>query len=101
MINFQFEQRDGHRDGAAGHGSAVSRGCCQAAPEWLLVDVNGDALAALAAELPAERVMVAVADVREPSQVTDLVSDVCGRFGSVEMLFNNAGTALIPCLRPA
>jgi NAD(P)-dependent dehydrogenase (short-subunit alcohol dehydrogenase family) len=36
--------------------------------------------------------MVAVADVREPSQVTDLVSDVCGRFGSVEMLFNNAGT---------
>ena len=93
MINFQFDNETAIVTGAAGGiGSAVSRGLVASGARVALVDVNGDALAALAAELPAERVMVAVADVREPSQVTDLVSDVCGRFGSVEMLFNNAGT---------
>jgi NAD(P)-dependent dehydrogenase (short-subunit alcohol dehydrogenase family) len=93
MINFQFDNETAIVTGAAGGiGSAVSRGLVASGARVALVDVNGDALAALAAELPAERVMVAVADVREPSQVTELVSDVCGRFGSVEMLFNNAGT---------
>ncbi len=93
MINFQFDNETAIVTGAAGGiGSAVSRGLIASGARVALVDINASALAALAAELPGDRAMTAVADVREPSQVEALVSDVCDRFGSVEMLFNNAGT---------
>ncbi len=93
MIDFQFGNETAIVTGAAGGiGSAVCRGLVASGARVAMVDVNADALAALAAQLPADRVMTAVVDVREPAQVTALVEDVCRRFGSVEMLFNNAGT---------
>jgi NAD(P)-dependent dehydrogenase (short-subunit alcohol dehydrogenase family) len=92
MIDFQFNNETAIVTGAAGGiGSAACRGLVASGARVALVDVNEDKLAALAAELPADRVMTAVADVREPAEVQALVGSVCDRFGSVEMLFNNAG----------
>jgi NAD(P)-dependent dehydrogenase (short-subunit alcohol dehydrogenase family) len=92
MIDFQFNNETAIVTGAAGGiGSAVSRGLVASGARVALVDVNAGALETLAASMPAERVMTAVVDVREPSEVEGLVSQVCDHFGSVEMLFNNAG----------
>jgi len=69
MIDFQFNNETAIVTGAAGGiGSAVCRGLVASGARVALVDINEDALGLLAAELPADRV------------------------GSVEMLFNNAGT---------
>jgi NAD(P)-dependent dehydrogenase (short-subunit alcohol dehydrogenase family) len=94
MIDFKFNDETAIVTGAAGGiGSAVSRGLIRSSARVALVDMQGERLDALAADLPADRVMSVVADVREPSEVERLVSAVCRRFGSVEMLFNNAGAA--------
>jgi NAD(P)-dependent dehydrogenase (short-subunit alcohol dehydrogenase family) len=93
MIDFQFNNETAIVTGAAGGiGAAVCRGLVASGARVALVDINEDALSRLAAELPADRVMTAVADVREPDAVQALVDRACDRFGSVEMLFNNAGT---------
>lgn len=92
MIDFQFNNETAIVTGAAGGiGSAVCRGLVASGARVALVDIDKDALGSLAAELPADRVMTAVVDVREQAAVQALVDDVCDRFGSVEMLFNNAG----------
>jgi NAD(P)-dependent dehydrogenase (short-subunit alcohol dehydrogenase family) len=95
MIDFELDGETAIVTGAAGGiGSAVSRGLVASGARVALVDVDAGRLGALAAELPADKVLALPADVREPGEVEGVVSAACERFGSVEMLFNNAGAAV-------
>jgi NAD(P)-dependent dehydrogenase (short-subunit alcohol dehydrogenase family) len=59
-----------------------------------LVDIEGDQLAvAVAALTPATDVMGQVCDVSQPDQVSAVFSAIARRFGRVDALINNAGTA--------
>jgi NAD(P)-dependent dehydrogenase (short-subunit alcohol dehydrogenase family) len=95
VIDFEFGGETAIVTGAAGNiGSAVSRGLIASGAQVALVDLDGERLNALFGDSPPDRVMTIVADVGEPTEVESLVTAVCERFDSVEMLFNNAGAVL-------
>jgi hypothetical protein len=56
-----------------------------------LIDIAGDAVFALAAELP--DALAIRTDVTDGAQVTDMVSGVVARFGAIDIVVNNAGGA--------
>ncbi|HYO79164.1 MAG TPA: SDR family NAD(P)-dependent oxidoreductase [Thermoanaerobaculia bacterium] len=69
----------------------ANRGCSIAA-----ADVDGPGLARLAAEMPPEtRVTTHVVDVSSAAQMEQFASDVVAAHGSVQILLNNAGVALV------
>jgi NAD(P)-dependent dehydrogenase (short-subunit alcohol dehydrogenase family) len=60
-----------------------------------LLDVEADQLASAAAGLtPPAEVMSQVCDVSQPAQISDAFSAISARFGRVDALVNNAGTAV-------
>ncbi len=78
---------------AGGFGSALARrfgdeGCALA-----LMDLNGDGVAALAAELSAARIKAHpyATDITDYEAVVAAVADFHGKAGSVDVLVNNAG----------
>lgn len=75
---------------AAGIGAAAARYCARLGMKLALLDLDGDALAALAAELPTESIQL-VGDVTDRSLLQELHDRAYERYGQVNLLFNNAG----------
>jgi len=60
------------------------------------VDVNGDSVAATAREIGAAAVAVQ-ADISDPEQVRAYTDGTVGRWGKLDVVFNNAGVNLRAC----
>ncbi|MGB3951911.1 MAG: SDR family oxidoreductase, partial [Solirubrobacterales bacterium] len=56
----------------------------------VLVDLQGDAVGALAASLPAETLAIK-ADICDDAQVEAMIAEALERFGAIDVLINNAG----------
>lgn len=56
-----------------------------------LVDINADALSAVATTLPGDQTVTAVADVRNADDIDRAVGTATDTFGSLDILVNNAG----------
>jgi len=81
---------------AQGIGKATAELAIELGANVVAVDLNGEALGAVLAALPAERVMKVVGSVTDAELAASTVADAVGRFGSVNGLVNNAGI-----IRPA
>ncbi|MDX3236644.1 SDR family NAD(P)-dependent oxidoreductase [Streptomyces sp. ME03-5709C] len=77
----------------SGIGRAVARELAAAGWAVALAGRREEALRATAAGLPEQAVAVIPTDVTRPEAVDALFTAVGGRFGRVDLLFNNAGTA--------
>jgi NAD(P)-dependent dehydrogenase (short-subunit alcohol dehydrogenase family) len=77
--------------GAGSIGFASARAMVDEGARVMLVDLDGDALAAAAAELGEDRAAFAVADVTDEAAVAAAVDTTVERFGSIEIAFANAG----------
>ena len=60
------------------------------------VDVNGDSVAATGREIGAAAVAVQ-ADISDPEQVRAYTDGTVGRWGKLDVVFNNAGVNLRAC----
>jgi NAD(P)-dependent dehydrogenase (short-subunit alcohol dehydrogenase family) len=77
---------------AKGIGRAVATHFVRAAAQVALVDRDGDALHATAAELGTpDRTLALIADVSDGEQVARAVTAAVQRFGSLDVVVNNAG----------
>jgi NAD(P)-dependent dehydrogenase (short-subunit alcohol dehydrogenase family) len=76
-----------------GIGLATSKAFAQAGAAVVLVDVQQDKLSSVAAELTADghEVIGVLCDVSCEADVARAVSEAVGRFGRLDMAFNNAG----------
>ncbi|HIJ64897.1 MAG TPA: SDR family oxidoreductase [Candidatus Hydrogenedentes bacterium] len=86
--------------GAAGAiGSAIARGFAAARAKLCLIDIDGDRLARVAAELKAARgddaVLELVSDVRDAPAARHCVEQAAQQFEGVDILVNNAGVTRI------
>lgn len=80
---------------ARGIGLAVAQQFLGQAYRVVLIDIDGPALARAAGELGnAERVLAAECDVADAQQVKRAVDAASARFGRIDALVNNAGTAV-------
>jgi len=73
---------------ARGIGEAVVRRLTKEGANLILIDIDSERLAKLAEELGAEAV---VADVTNEEQVANAIKSTVDKFGSLEILVNNAG----------
>ena len=64
----------------------------------MLVDKSEDRLRQIARELPSEKTAIATADVTRAEQVRRFVDDTVAKWGTIDVLFSNAGNdgPLIP-----
>ena len=76
---------------AGGLGSAMTEALVEGGARVLAVDVDRDALDALAGRLPEGRVAVHAADIRDPEACARIVERAVAGFGAVHALVNNAG----------
>ena len=81
---------------AQGIGKATAELAIELGANIVGVDLNGEALGAVLASLPAERVMKVVGSVTDAELAAKTIADAANRFGSVNGLVNNAGI-----IRPA
>lgn len=80
--------------GAAGSiGGATARLLAAQGARVMLADLNAPALAALADELGPDRASGVAVDVTDAGQVRQLMQRTVDRFGGLDILFSNAGTA--------
>jgi 3-oxoacyl-[acyl-carrier protein] reductase len=79
-----------------GIGKAVVETVVALGGNAVAVDLNGAALEAAVASLPAERMLAVSANVTDPARAGQAVADAVARFGAVHGLVNNAGI-----IRPA
>ena len=79
--------------GASGIGRALGSALAGAGAHVVLADVDGDAAAAAAGAIGGTAT-AATLDVRDRDAVAALVTDVAGRHGTLDLLFNNAGISL-------
>lgn len=77
--------------GASGMGKASVERFLREGATVVAVDLSADGLDALA--IAAGRGFTAVVDVTDEAAVQALVADVVGRYGKLDVYFNNAGTA--------
>ncbi len=77
----------------SGIGEASVRRFAQDGASVVLAGRRADKLEAVAAALPAERVLVQVTDVADQAACEALVAAAVARFGRLDVLVNNAGTA--------
>lgn len=77
--------------GARGVGAEVARRLHRKGANLVLTDVDDGALGDIAAALGGQRVLTAVADVRELDAMQDVVSRAVDRFGGVDVVMANAG----------
>lgn len=79
--------------GARGVGADVARRLRRKNAKLVLVDIDAEPLAALAAELGESHVLTAVADVRDLAAMQAVVASAVERFGGVDVVMANAGIA--------
>jgi len=94
----EFRDKTAVVTGAAGGiGRALARRCGAAGMRVTLADIDREALAVTAAELRAAgvEVLAVVADVSCDEDVERVAGRTLDKFGSVHLLFNNAGVGLI------
>jgi meso-butanediol dehydrogenase/(S,S)-butanediol dehydrogenase/diacetyl reductase len=94
----RFEGKVGILTGAAsGIGAATARRLSSEGARLVLADINRPAGEALAKELSrgGDGVAFETCDVRDRGQVDALVRSAAERFGRLDLLFNNAGSAAI------
>lgn len=80
--------------GGSGIGLATARELAELGAKVVLSGRKPDRLESARRELESlghQRVVTQVCDIREPTQVTDLVSTVLDRFSRIDVLINNAG----------
>ena len=85
--------------GGSGIGRAVALALGRAGWRVVVAGRQRAALDAVCGELPAA-VFAVAADVREEASVRHLFDEVVARFGRIDLLFNNAGTATPPTALP-
>jgi NAD(P)-dependent dehydrogenase (short-subunit alcohol dehydrogenase family) len=78
---------------ASGIGKALAAKCCAEGMNVVLADVEEGALAKAREELGSDRsnIISLVLDVSQPRAIDELASKTLDAFGSVDLLFNNAG----------
>ncbi|HWT78530.1 MAG TPA: SDR family NAD(P)-dependent oxidoreductase, partial [Candidatus Methylomirabilis sp.] len=81
---------------AQGMGFAIARALYREGARVLLMDVNEDAVAAAAKDIDPDGTRAAGrrGDVTKADEVRALVGELKARWGSVDILINNAGGAL-------
>jgi NAD(P)-dependent dehydrogenase (short-subunit alcohol dehydrogenase family) len=79
--------------GARGIGAEVARRLSKKGAKLVLTDLDKAELAALAAELGEDRVLTAVADVRDLAAMQTAAGQAVERFGGVDVVVANAGIA--------
>lgn len=79
--------------GARGIGAEVARRLKAKGARLVLTDLNDAELTSLAAELGEERVLTAVADVRDLSAMQAAADRAVERFGGIDVVLANAGIA--------
>jgi NAD(P)-dependent dehydrogenase (short-subunit alcohol dehydrogenase family) len=77
--------------GAGSFGLATARCFIEAGARVMLVDADADGLVRAAAELPPTRVATQRADVGDPADVRAYVQATVRLWGSIDVLFSNAG----------
>lgn len=77
--------------GARGIGAEVARRLAAKGAKLVLTDLNDADLTALAAELGEDRVLTAVADVRDLSAMQAAAARAVERFGGIDVVVANAG----------
>ncbi len=77
--------------GARGVGAEVARRLLDRGANLVLTDVDETALTDIGAELGEDRVLTAVADVRDLAAMQDVVSRATERFGGIDIVIANAG----------
>ena len=90
----EFEGRIALVTGAAnGIGRATALALAAAGADLAIVDLEGDRLAGVAAEITAmgRRVVAVTADCTQEAAVVAAYGEVIGAFGRVDVLFNNVG----------
>lgn len=87
-------QRVAITGGARGIGRATAEACLRAGMSVVIGDVDGAAVAAVAAE-PGERAVGLPLDVRNPHDFEAFLSEAEERIGPLDALVNNAGVAPI------
>lgn len=78
----------------SGIGAATATAFARAGANVALVDLDTDRLAEVAEGLPADRTLILEVDVSDADDVEDMVETVVDRFGSLDVIFNNAGILL-------
>lgn len=76
---------------ASGMGLAAARRFLEEGARVTMLDINGDDLKKVAAELPQERVLVHVGDTADAATAASAVKATVARFGAIDVLINNAG----------
>jgi NAD(P)-dependent dehydrogenase (short-subunit alcohol dehydrogenase family) len=79
---------------AGGIGRALAREFVAAGLRVALVDVDRDAVAALAAQLGAEQAIEFGVDVTDPAAAAAAVTQARAHFGALDILINNAGLGM-------
>lgn len=79
--------------GARGIGAEVARRLRDRGAQLVLADLDSDALGALAAELGEDKVLTAVADVRDLPAMQAAAQRAVERFGGIDVVVANAGIA--------
>src|SRR5262249_2422168 len=81
----------------SGIGRALAAALCRESMQVALADIEGDAAQAAAADLRelGGRAEGYQCDVSDPARVDSLAEAVLGRFGSVQLLCNNAGVFIL------
>lgn len=77
---------------AQGIGKAIADKLAEEGARVVVADINGDGAAAAAATIPGA--LGLAVDVSDPAQVAGMVSDTVARFGTLDILVNNA--AIVP-----
>ncbi len=77
--------------GARGVGAEVARRLHERGAQLVLTDVDEGALGEIGAELGTDRVLTAVADVRDLGAMQDVVAGAVERFGGIDVVMANAG----------
>lgn len=77
--------------GARGVGAEVARRLHERGAELVLTDVDEDALTEIGLELGEDRVLTAVADVRDLDAMHKVAASAVERFGGIDVVMANAG----------